>query len=89
MTTPTAEDIRATMNAENELQIRVVPGAKVARAAIENGALKLWIKTPPEDGKATKAAMAATAALLGLAARDVTLVSGMTSRTKRVHIEAE
>jgi uncharacterized protein len=69
-----------------ELSIRVVPGAKVERAAIENGALKLWTRAAPEDGKATKAVLAQIAALLGVAGHDVTLISGATSRGKRVRI---
>lgn len=87
MAKPTAQDIRKVMNSENELALRVVPGAKVERAAIENGALKLWTRTAPEDGKATKAVLAQVAALLGVPVRDVVLVSGATSREKRVRVD--
>jgi uncharacterized protein len=86
LTTP--QSIRALLNTKGELSIRVVPGAKVERAAIENGALKLWTRTAPEDGKATKAVLAQVAALLGVPVRHVTLISGATSREKRVHIAA-
>lgn len=81
-----AAEIRALVDAKGELALRVVPGAKVERAAIENGALKLWTRTAPEDGKATKAVLAQLAGLLGMAARDIELVSGATSREKRVRI---
>ena len=70
------------------MALRVVPGAKVERAAIENGALKLWTRTAPEDGKATKAVLAQLAALLKVSARDLELVSGATSREKRVRLPA-
>jgi uncharacterized protein len=83
---PTVAEIRALIDAKWELALRVVPGAKVERAAIENGALKLWTRTAPEDGKATKAVLAQLAKLLGIAVRDVELVSGATSREKRVRI---
>lgn len=83
---PTPQSIRALLNAKGELAIRVVPGAKVERAAIENGTLKLWTRTAPEDGKATKAVLAQVAAMLGIPSRDVVLVSGATSREKRVRI---
>ena len=86
MANPTAEDILAVMNDKGELALRVVPGAKVERAAIENGALKLWTRTAPEDGKATKAELAQVAALLGVPVCNVVLVSGATSREKRVWI---
>lgn len=83
---PTPQSIRALLNAKGELAIRVVPGAKVERAAIENGALKLWTRTAPEDGKATKAVLAQVAAMLGVPSRDIVLVSGATTREKRVRI---
>ncbi len=86
MSNPTAQDVRALAGASQILTLRVVPGAKVERAAIENGGLKLWTRTAPEDGKATKAVLAQLAALLGVAARDLELVSGATSREKRVRI---
>jgi uncharacterized protein len=86
MTSPTTDNIRAIMNAQGELAIRVVPGAKVERAAIENGTLKIWTRTAPEDGKATKAVLAQVAALLGVPVRDVVLISGATSREKRLRV---
>ena len=86
MTNPTPQSIRALLNAKGELAIRVVPGAKVERAAIENGALKLWTRTAPEDGKATKAVLSQVATLLDVSVRDVALVRGATSREKRVRI---
>jgi uncharacterized protein len=89
LTTPTPQSIRALLNDKCELEIRVVPGAKLQRAAIENSVLKLWTRTAAEDGKATKAVLAQVAALLGVPVRDVTLISGATSRQKRVRIEAD
>ena len=87
MANPTAIEIRALADAKGELALRVVPGAKVERATIESGNLKLWTRTAPEDGKATKAVLAQLAGLLGIAARDIELVSGATSREKRVRIK--
>mgnify|MGYP001765640371 CR=1 FL=1 len=86
MTTPSPQEIRALADAGGILALRVVPGAKVERAAIENGALKLWTRTAPEDGKATRAVLAQLAKLLGVSARELELVSGATSREKRVRI---
>ena len=88
MAHPSPEEIRALADGNGILALRVVPGAKVERAAIENGVLKLWTRTAPEDGKATKAVLAQLAALLGVAPRDVELVSGATSREKRVRLGA-
>lgn len=83
---PKAAEILELIDNNRILTLRVVPGAKVERAAIENGALKLWTRTAPEDGKATKAVLAQLAKLLGIAARDIELVSGATSREKRVRL---
>ncbi|WP_374614855.1 DUF167 domain-containing protein [Sphingorhabdus sp.] len=88
MTNPSSQEIRALANGDGILALRVVPGAKVERAAIENGALKLWTRTAPEDGKATKAVLAQLAALLKVSARELELVSGATSREKRVRLPA-
>lgn len=86
MANPTAEEIRTLANSSGELALRVVPGAKVERAAIENGALKLWTRTAPEDGKATRAILAQLAALLDIPVRNVELISGATARDKRVRL---
>ena len=88
MTNPSPQEIRALADPGGILALRVVPGAKVERAAIENGALKLWTRTAPEDGKATKAVLAQLAALLKVSARELELVSGATSREKRVRLPA-
>jgi len=42
------------------------------------------VQVPAVDGRATAAALAALAKALGCRSRDVTLVSGATSRTKVV-----
>ncbi|MBK6706829.1 MAG: DUF167 domain-containing protein [Sphingomonadales bacterium] len=86
MSNPSPQEIRALADAGGVLVLRVVPGAKVERAAIANGGLKLWTRTAPEDGKATKAVLAQLAGLLGIPVREVELVSGATSRDKRVRI---
>lgn len=86
LTAPTSQSIRALLNDEDELALRVVPRAKIERAAIENRALKLWTRTAPEDGTATKAVLAQVAALLDVPVRDVVLVSGANSRKKRIRV---
>lgn len=83
---PDPQNLTALIDGKGELRIRVVPGAKVERATIENGALKLWTRTAPEDGKANKAVLAMLAKLLDIPPKDIELVSGATSREKRVRI---
>lgn len=83
---PDRATIYALIDAKGELALRIVPGARVERACIENGMLKLWTRTPPEHGKATKAVIEMLAKLLDLPPAHITLVSGATSRAKRVRI---
>lgn len=84
----TPEAITALMSDRNELSLRVVPGAKVEKAAIENGALKIWLRTAPEDGKANKAVMAILAKLLGISVSQLEITHGQTARDKRVRVKA-
>ena len=73
---PNSEDIYALINAKGELSLRVVPGARVERVAIENGSLKIWLRTAPEDGKANKAVLAILAKLTGLSVSQLVKLGG-------------
>jgi uncharacterized protein len=70
--------------------IRVRPGAgRTAVGGLHDGALVVRVSERAVDGRATAAALAALASALGLRPRQVTLVSGATSRTKLVEIPDE
>ena len=86
--TPTRKAITAMISARNELPLRVVPGAKIEKAAIENGTLKIWLRTAPEDGKANKAVLAILAKLLEMPVGKLDITHGHISRDKRVHVSA-
>lgn len=51
-----------------------------------DAALVVAVQVPAVDGRATAAALEAVAKALGCHSRDVTLVSGATSRTKVVEV---
>ena len=51
------------------------------------GALVVRVAAPAVDGRATEAALTAVAGALGVRRRQVTLVSGATSRTKVVDVD--
>ena len=71
------------------LTIRVRPGA--SRAAVGgsyDGALVVRVTAPAVDGRATEAALRAVADAFDVRPRAVTLVSGATSRTKVVDVDA-
>ena len=70
------------------VSIRVRPGAgRTAVGGSHDGALVVRVAAPAVDGRATEAALAAVAAALGVRRRAVTLVTGVTSRTKVVDVE--
>lgn len=69
------------------LTLHIQPGAKKTEVAgIHGDALKIRLAAPPVDGKANDALLAFVAQSLGLAKRNVVLLSGQTSRSKRVGV---
>jgi len=69
------------------LNLHVQPGAKrTGFAGLYGKAAKLRLSAPPVDGKANAALCAFLAEICGAPKSDVQLLSGETSRTKRVRI---
>ncbi len=69
------------------LDVRVTPRA--SRNAIETDGQRLIarVAAPPDGGKANAAVEALLAKRLGIAKRDVAIVSGRKSRDKRIRID--
>jgi uncharacterized protein (TIGR00251 family) len=66
------------------LPVRAQPGARKAAVLGErNGALKVAVTAPPEDGRANRALVETLAEALGVKRSQVELVGGLTSRDKR------
>ncbi len=71
------------------LNIRVVPRAsKTEVQGMLGEALKIRLQAPPMDGKANVALVKFLADTLGIARSNITLLSGETSRVKRVLIRS-
>jgi uncharacterized protein len=69
------------------LSIHAQPGAKRTEVAgLHGDALKIRVKAPALDDRANKALAEFIAGRLGVARRDVTLVSGARSREKRFEV---
>ncbi|MBI4984803.1 MAG: YggU family protein [Rhodocyclales bacterium] len=69
------------------LSLHIQPGAKRTEVAGPHGdALKIRLAAPPVDGKANEALIAFVAKTLGVPKASVALVSGQTSRAKRVRV---
>ncbi|MEY3407981.1 MAG: hypothetical protein RL038_1042 [Actinomycetota bacterium] len=72
--------------------IRVRPGAsrcKVGGSVGEPPRLVVAVNTPPVDGKATEAALQAVAEAIGVKRKDVSLITGLTSRDKLIEIRGD
>jgi uncharacterized protein (TIGR00251 family) len=70
--------------------IRVRPGSgRTAVGGAHDGALVVRVGQPAVDGRATEAALAAVAEALGVRRRQVTLVTGQTSRTKVLEVDSD
>jgi len=68
--------------------VRVKPGGKKDELlGVHDGALKLSVKAPPIEGKANRAVTKFISKILGVAPSRVDIVSGESSRTKRVRVE--
>ncbi|MBP9712742.1 MAG: YggU family protein [Sterolibacterium sp.] len=70
------------------LNLHIQPGAKkTAVAGLHGDALKIRLAAPPVDGKANEALLSFLAAQLDVAKQRVELISGASSRSKRVYID--
>jgi len=69
------------------LTLHIQPGAKKSEVAGEHGeALKIRLAAPPVDGKANDCLVAFLAERLGLPKSRILLISGQTSRSKRLRL---
>ncbi|MFA7268777.1 MAG: DUF167 family protein [Sterolibacterium sp.] len=69
------------------LSLHIQPGAKKTQVAgLHGAALKIRLSAPPVDGKANDALIGFLAESLGVARGCVELVSGASSRAKRVRV---
>lgn len=74
-------------NGAIEIEIRVIPRASKSEVVGEhNGALKVRISSPPVDGAANAELIKLLAKFFGVAKADIDLISGQTSKTKRIRI---
>ena len=69
------------------IAVRVTPKASANRLTYDNGALRAYVTTVPEAGKATAAVVKLLARALGIAPIRLTLIRGATARDKVFVIE--
>lgn len=79
-------DIRTTADGV-EFSVRVVPRASKSEIiGVIDGAVKVRLKAPPVDGAANGELIKLFAGKLGVARSDVEIISGLTSKTKRLRV---
>lgn len=83
-----ADWLREAADGSVVLSLHIQPGAKrTGFAGLHGEAMKLRLAAPPVDGKANAALCAFLAEFCGVPKSAVSLLSGETSRAKRVRVE--
>ncbi len=83
-----ADWLRAAADGSLVLSLHIQPGARrTGFAGLHGEAMKLRLAAPPVDGKANAALCAYLAEFCGVPKSAVSLLSGETSRAKRVRVE--
>lgn len=79
-------DIRTTADGV-EFKVRVIPRAsKTEVVGSIDGMLKVRLKAPPVDGAANEELIKSLAKVLGVSKGNIEIISGQTSRTKRLRV---
>ncbi|MDP5103949.1 MAG: DUF167 domain-containing protein [Erythrobacter sp.] len=84
---PDPEALRACIDAEGRLVVRVTPGARDQSVAIADGAVQVKVRAPADKGAANEAVGALLAEALDLPPSRITLLRGGTSRHKLFRVE--
>lgn len=84
---PDREAVRALIDANGCLPVRVTPGSRTEALEIVDGRLSAKVRAAPEKGKANTAVSGLIASALGLASGRVELLRGATSREKQFRID--
>ena len=72
------------------IEIKVVPqSGKHALYLDKSGILKCFVKAAPEDGKANKEVVEVVSGAIGIAKKFVEIISGLTSRKKKLAIDID
>jgi uncharacterized protein YggU (UPF0235/DUF167 family) len=84
---PPSDALRALIDGEGCLSVRVTPGVKVEALEIVDARVFVKVRAKPEDGKANEAVRALLSVALDVAVSRISLLRGATSREKQFHVE--
>ncbi len=75
-------DLNALATFGTEIPVRVTPKSAKDKIAVENGAIRINVTAPPENGKANDAVRRILAVAMGVAPSTLILKRGQSSREK-------
>lgn len=75
-------DLKTRAVPGDAIQVKVTPKAAIDGINLRNGAIRINVTAPPENGKANEAVRIILAAAMGVAPSTLTLKRGQTSREK-------
>ncbi|WP_238365090.1 DUF167 domain-containing protein [Mesobacterium pallidum] len=76
------DELRQMIAPGQAFEVRVTPKAARNRITVEDGQVRVYVTTAPEDGKANAAVAKLLATALGVGKTRLELVRGATSRDK-------
>ena len=68
------------------INVKVIPNASKPRIVEEKDLLKIYLKSPPVDGKANKELIEVLAEHFNVKKKDIEILRGQTSRNKTVKV---
>jgi len=68
------------------LTIKVIPNASKSRVVEEKGSLKVYVNSPPVDGKANKELIEVLADHFNVKKNRISIIRGEKSRTKVINV---
>ena len=86
-TLPDAEALRARLDAEGRLAVRVTPGAREESVTLTPDAVLVKVRAAADKGAANRAVQAVVARALGLAPSRVRVLRGAIGRGKVLAVE--
>ena len=84
---PDPDALRALIDGEGRLAVRVTPGARSEAVAVEGGRVLVKVRAKPQDGAANDAVIRLLALGLGIAPSRIEMLRGATSREKLFRVE--
>jgi len=75
------------VSGQRRLAVRVHPRARTERLEWDGSTLQLWVREPPDSGRANAAVIRAVARWVGVAPSQVAIVSGAAARHKLIEID--